>query len=500
MKVANQKLDDNISFKLENIKRKIPLLESLREYSLRDIASFDVPGHVKNQGVPILNDYFGEYFMKMDINSSPLMDNVSNSKGIIKEAQKLLAKAYGADYGFFITGGTTQAIHAMILSIIKPGEKILLPRNIHKSVINALILSGGIPVFIEPEYDCELGISMNINTNQLEKSLEEYKDIKALFLLNPTYYGMCSKLDEIVKICHKNKVLVLVDEAHGAHFPFHNDLPDCGISVGADMCAISIHKTGGALTQASAIVVNDKNIDIDALSNSINMLQSTSASYILMASIDGARANLVLNGESQLSKALNLSRYARSKLNKIEGIYVSNENELNDKDYIALDETKLCINVRRLNLTGFEVYDLLYKEFDIQVELGDMYNILALVSIGTTKENVDKLITAIKIIAKLYIKSKKNSDIKISQINPIVRLSPRDAFYSKKESIDIDNCINRISGECIMAYPPGIPIVSPGEIITKEIIDYIKLLKLNNAYLTDMKDKTLKSIFVVYES
>lgn len=438
--------------------------------------------------------------MKMDINSSPLMDNVANPKGIIKDAQKLLANAYGSDEAFFITNGTTGAIHTMILSVLKPGDKIIIPRNIHKSVINALIISGAVPVFIQPEYDFNLGISLNIDYKKLELIIEENKDAKALFLLNPTYYGACSDLESIIKICRSNNILVLVDEAHGAHFPFHDDLPVSGISLGADMCAVSIHKTGGALTQASALLLNSNNVDSKKVLQSINMLQSTSASYLLMASIDGARANLVTNGREQLSKALNLSRYARSKLNKIKGIKVQTKSSINIRGAEFLDETKLCINFKDLNLTGFEVYDLLYKEFSIQVELGDLYNILALVSIGTTKSDIDKLINAIKIIAKMPREKNLLKDIKINPTNPQISISPREAYYSNKESIQINKSINRICGECIMAYPPGIPIISPGEIITKDIIDHIKILKDSNAYLTDMKDSTLETILVVCEN
>ena len=451
-----------------------PLLESLKEYSEKDIACFDVPGHVKNRGVAILNKYLGESLMKMDINSSPTMDNVSAPNGIIKNAQDLLAQAYMADEAFFITNGTTQAIHAMILSVIKPGEKVLLPRNIHKSVINALILCGGIPIFIQPEFDEKLGISLNITLEKVRTEIEKDCNIKALFFLNPTYYGVCADLESIIELCHKNNVLVLVDEAHGAHFPFHLDLPPSAISLGADMVAVSIHKTGGALTQSSALLLNRDNVSFEKVLQSINMLQSTSASYLLMASIDGARVNLVENGEKQLSKALNLSRYAKSKLNKIDGI-----------------------NVKELNLTGFEVYDLLYKNFSIQVELGDSYNILALVSIGTNKSDIDRLVKALSIIAKIYRKESTLNEFNMVQINPIIKLNPREAFYAPKESVEINSCIDRICGESIMAYPPGIPIIAPGELITEEIMEYIIFLKNSNAYLTDVQDKNLDRILVI---
>ncbi len=480
----------------DEIYGKIPLLDNLKKYSVKDITCFDVPGHVRNRGVKILNEYFGDDIMNMDINSSPRMDNVSNPQSIIKEAEGLLAKAYKSKNAFFITNGTTQAIHAMILATINPGDKVLLPRNIHKSVINALILSGGQPIFIQPEFCDDLGISLNIDHYKVKDIIDKTEDIKAIFLLNPTYYGMCCDLKEIIDICSEKNILVLVDEAHGAHFPFNDELPVSAMELGAHMSAVSIHKTGGALTQASALLINE-NIDASKVKQIINMLQSTSASYLLMASIDGARHNLVENGQGQLLNALKLSRYAKSRINKINNIKVMSKELIGSKGVSYLDETKLCINVKKLNLTGFEVYDLLYKEFDIQPEMADLYNVLALVSIGTTKEDIDKLINALEIISTISSKNQSTKNIKIKQIKPIVKLNPREAFYSDKENVILNNCVDRVCGESIMAYPPGIPIIAPGELITKEIIDYIKILKDNNAYLCDMNDKNLETILVI---
>lgn len=229
------------------------------------------------------------------------------------------------------------------------------------------------------------------------------------------------------------------------------------------------------------------------------MLQSTSASYLLMSSLDGARYNMVNNGEKQLTKALNLSKYAKLKLNQIPGIRVINHKSNKNIGLDFIDETKLCINVKGLNITGFRVYDILYQDFDIQVELGDLYNILALVSIGTTKDDIDRLIDALEIISKKFKNENILGELHINQINPIVKMNPRNAYYGEKESIELEDSVNRICGENIMAYPPGIPIISPGEIITAEILDYIRKLKENNAYLTDMQDKELKKVLVIKE-
>ena len=265
------------------------------------------------------------------------------------------------------------------------------------------------------------------------------------------------------------------------------------------MAAVSMHKTGGALTQASALLLNTTNISEQKVRQTINMLQSTSASYLLMSSLDGARHNMVNNGEKQLTKALNLSKYAKLKLNQIPGIRVINHKSNKNIGLDFIDETKLCINVKGLNITGFRVYDILYQDFDIQVELGDLYNILALVSIGTTKDDIDRFINALEIISKKFKNENILGELHINQINPIVKMNPRNAYYGEKESIELEDSVNRICGENIMAYPPGIPIISPGEIITAEILDYIRKLKENNAYLTDMQDKELKKVLVIKE-
>ena len=496
-----------VDFSIKSVSKQeqVPLLQSLLDYSKKEIACFDVPGHVRNQGVEILNNFLGDEIMNMDINSSPYMDNVSNPNGIIKEAQELLAKAYNCDRAFFVTNGTTQCIHAMILSTLGEGDKVILPRNVHKSAINALIFSGAKPVYIQPKYNEELGISLNLSVEDIKLALEENKDVKALFLLNPTYYGACTDLKEIVRLCHEKDVLVLVDEAHGAHFPFHHNLPPSSMECGADISAVSIHKTGGALTQASALLVNGERIDSNKVLQTINMLQSTSASYLLMASIDGARHNLVANGKEQLSKALNLARYAKAKINKIHGIKVISNEFVDDDGVYFVDETKLCINVSDLGVSGYKVYEELYKNYNVQVELGDINNILALISIGTRKGDVDKLINALGAISKdLFIQEiidknflEKKEVIKLKEIVPKIKLTPRKAFYLEKESVSLEKSIDRVSGECVMAYPPGIPIISPGEVITREILDYIKVLKENNAYLTDMQDKNLDRILVI---
>lgn len=470
-----------------------PLLTALLAYSEADIACFDVPGHKRGVGVPILRDAFGEQIMRIDTNSSPKLDNVANPQGVIGEAQALFARAYDADASFFLTNGTTSAIHVMILTTMKPGEKILLPRNIHKSALNALILSGAMPVYLQPEFNSQTGISENVSLEMIVEQHRLHPDLKAVFLLNPTYYGFVSELKTIVEYCHAHDLIVMVDEAHGAHFHFHADLPDSGMQAGADLSSVSMHKTGGALTQASALLVKGNRVDAKDVQQAINMLQTTSSSYLLMASLDGARQNIVINGETQLDNTLVLANYAREQIKAIPGLVC-----VQDSSNQRCDETKLGIQVRGLGMTGFEVYDHFWQVENIQLEMADLYNVLAIFSLGETQAHVDRLIHAFQRLAERQ-QIHETQHVEAIEIVSEVVMSPRDAYYAPKHAVELVASVGFISGESILAYPPGIPIIAPGERISQSTIQYLQQLQSQHAYLTDHHDPTLATILIIEE-
>lgn len=473
-----------------------PLIDALKKYSESNTTPFDVPGHKFGKGSKELQDLFGSNLMKLDVNSMKCLDNLSNPNGVIKKSQELLANAYGCDNSFFLVNGTSSGIQAMIMAICKPYDKIILPRNVHKSALNALVLSGAIPVYIQPETNEELGIAMGICTKDVIKAIKDNPDAKAIFVINPTYYGATSDLKSIIELAHKNNMVVLVDEAHGAHFHFHKDLPSSAMSLGADMSAVSLHKTGGSLTQSSALLINNKNINSTEVRNILNLTQTTSASYLLMSSLDGARKILATKGEEIFSDLINLCRYARKKINSIPHLYAFSKELINKQGVYDFDETKLSIKVSDLGVTGFQVYDILRDKYFIQVELADIHNILAIVSLGDTKDSIDKLITALNDISKKYNENKIHN-YNITLENPQVILSPRDAFYSKTKTVSLSDSIGQISGESIMAYPPGIPIISPGEKISKEIITYIEELKNQHTLITDCHDTYVEKIKIL---
>ena len=474
-----------------------PIYEALKEFNSKRVVPFDVPGHKRGRGNPELTDFLGQKVMDIDVNSMKPLDNLNHPKSVIKEAEFLAAQAFRAHHAFFMVNGTTGAVQAMIMSSCKAGDKIIVPRNVHRSVINALVINGAIPVYINPGLNKKLGISLGMSIKDIENAIKNNPDAKAILVNNPTYYGICSDLKSIVKLAHENGMLVLVDEAHGAHFYFGNNLPISAMDAGADMAAISMHKTGGSLTQSS-ILLSGERVNSDYVRQVINLTQTTSASYLLMTSLDTARKNLSLNGKEIFDKTINFAEYSRTEINKLGGYYAYSK-ELIDGDAVYdFDTTKLSVYTKNIGLAGIEVYDILRDDYNIQIEFGDLGNILAIISAGDRGLEIERLISSLAEIKRLYSKNTTGM-FEYDYISPNVVLPPQKAFYAPKKMISIKESSGYISGEFVMAYPPGIPIVAPGERMTKEIIDYIMYAKDKGCLLTGTEDMNVENINIVYE-
>ncbi|NEZ47915.1 aminotransferase class I/II-fold pyridoxal phosphate-dependent enzyme [Clostridium niameyense] len=476
-----------------------PLFDALMEYVNRDTIPFHVPGHKQGKGIDEkFKNFIGENPFKIDVTVFKLVDSLHHPSGAIKKAQQLAADAYGSDAAFFSIHGTSGAIQAMILSVVGDKDKIIIPRNVHKSVTAGIILSGAVPVYMQPEIDKRVGIAHNVTPETVEKTLQENPDAKAVLIINPTYYGVSTDIEKIAKIVHSYNIPLIVDEAHGPHLGFNNKLPISAMNAGADMCAQSTHKIIGALTQSSLLQVRSKRIDINRVQQVLNLLHTTSPSYILMASLDCARRQIALHGKDLLDKAIELTTYAREEINKIPGFYCFGEELLGKPGVYALDPTKLTITCRDLCITGYELDMILCEKYHIQVELSDLYNVLAVGSFGDTKKSIDTLISALQEISTEYYNknSKQNKFIDVPEI-PKSTTSPRNAFNSNKECIELKNSVGMISGEFLLAYPPGIPVLCPGEIITQEIIDYVEELKETGLYVQGTEDPNVEFIKVV---
>ena len=475
-----------------------PIFEALERFKHMRVVPFDVPGHKRGRGNPELVNLLGEKCVGIDVNSMKPLDNLCHPVSVIAEAERLAAEAFGAAHAFLMVGGTTSAVQSMILSVVKRGDKIILPRNVHRSVVGALILCGAVPVYVNPECDMRLGIPLGMKVEQVEKAIKENPDAKAVLVNNPTYYGICSNLREIVRLAHSHGMLCLADEAHGTHFYFGENLPVSAMAAGADMAAVSIHKTGGSLTQSSLLLCADT-VSEGYVRQIINLTQTTSGSYLLMVSLDLARKNLALNGKELFKKAVDYADYAREEINKIGGYYAFGRELENGDEIFAFDSTKLSVHTRAMGLAGVEVYDILRDDYDIQIEFGDIGNILAIVSAGDRELEIERFISALSEIKRLYSKDPSGM-FDHEYINPIVEIPPQQAFYSEKKSVPIEESNGMICGEFVMCYPPGIPILAPGEKITSDILNYIAYCKEKGCFLTGTEDLEINNINVVVNS
>lgn len=465
---------------------RAPVYEALENMRNNKLVPFDVPGHKRGKGNPALTAFLGEKCMSVDVNSTKYLDSLGHPTGIIKDAEEIAAEAFGAAHAFFMVGGTTSSIQAMILSSVRKGEKLILPRNVHQSIINALVICGAIPVYVNPQSSERLGIALGMSLQDVADTIRANPDAKAVFVNNPTYYGICSNLQAIVELAHAHGLRVLVDEAHGAHFSFGQGLPVSGMKAGADMASVSMHKSGGSLTQSSFLLMG-KEVNADYVRQVVNLTQTTSASYLLLASLDISRRTLALNGKDIFEKVKSLSQYARDEINAIGDYYVYSTEIINGDSVYDFDATKLSVNTYGLGLAGIEVHDLLHDEYDIQIEFGDLGNFLAYISIGDKTKNLERLIGALAEIRRLY-RRKPSAAIRHDYLAPQVVLTPQEAFYAPRKSVPLHQSVGEICCEFLMTYPPGIPILAPGERITQDILNFIRSSKEKGCVITGPQD------------
>ena len=477
---------------------RAPIAEALTKMKAMRLVPFDVPGHKRGRGNPELKEFLGEKCLEMDVNSMKPLDNLCHPISVIKDAHKLAAEAFGAANAFFMVGGTTSAVQAMIMSVVSRGDEIILPRNVHRSAINALVLSGAKPVYVNPQFDASFGISLGMRLADVKAAITEHPRAKAILVNNPTYYGICSPLKAITELAHKHNIKVLADEAHGTHFSFGDNLPPAAMAAGADMAAVSMHKSGGSLTQSSVLLCG-KDINVGHVHKIINLTQSTSASYLLLASLDLARRTLFRNGRAIFGAVTELVNYARDEINALGDYYAYGREIINGDSVFDFDVTKLVVFTLPIGLAGVEVYDILRDEYDIQTEFGDLANLLAYVSVGDRPKDIERLVAALGEIRRNYRK-KKGALPDTHYITPQVALSPQEAFWGKAETVKLTEAKNRIAAEQIMCYPPGIPLVAPGEVITDEILEYIRLARKKGCQMTGPQDMSLETVLVTVRS
>lgn len=482
----------------EMTQARAPIYEALEKFRQARIVPFDVPGHKRGRGNPELTAFLGQQCMSVDVNSMKPLDNLCHPVSVIREAEQLAAQAFGAAQAFLMVGGTTSAVQSMVLSVCKPGEKIILPRNVHRSVINALVLCGAVPVYVDPDVDRQLGIALGMRRSRVARAIQDNPDAKAVLVNNPTYYGVCSDLQAIVHMAHSHGMLVLADEAHGTHFYFGEGMPLSAMAAGADLAAVSMHKSGGSLTQSSLLLAGPA-VHAGYVRQIINLTQTTSGSYLLLSSLDISRRNLALRGKEIFGQVTRLAEYARTEINAIGDYYAFSREMVNGDSVFDFDVTKLSVHTLDIGLAGIEVYDILRDEYDIQIEFGDIGNILAYISVGDRRLDVECLVSALAEIRRRYRRADSAGMLTQEYITPRVDVTPQRAFYADKESLPLRQTAGRVCSEFVMCYPPGIPILAPGERITGEILDYIVYAKEKGCSMTGPEDPEINRLNVIKE-
>lgn len=471
---------------------KTPLIDALKNFDKISPAYFCIPSHHRGKGASSsFTEVFGKTVLKYDLTETPLTDDLHEADGAIKEAESLASELFGSDRTFFLVNGTTCANEAMIISSVCEGEKILVARNCHKSVLMGLIISGASPVYIEPEISGVFSTFGSISPEKVELAFKNHPDIKAFILTSPTYYGIGSDLQKIADICHSHGVLLLVDEAHGSHFAFSDKLPKTALSCGADMVSQSTHKTLNSMTQSSMLHVKGSLVDISKVDAALKIVQSTSPSYILMASLDAARQNAALNGRTAVCRMLDIASYIRSALSSIDG--VSCPENVDGNEVFSFDKTRIVFSVK--GISGFYLSEILFEKYNICCEMADNYNVVSIIGSSDSYEDADRLINAVKEIAAT-VNSGKIKEFSLPPMPPMA-MTPRKAFFAKSTRTNFKDSVGKVSAEMIAPYPPGIPVIYPGEVITEEIYEFISEAIKDGRHIHGFSDKSMETIKII---
>lgn len=469
-----------------------PLYDKLNKYKTTNNYPFHMPGHKCGRGLKLDN------ILKMDITEINGFDNLHCPQGIILDAEKLCAETFGAKHTFFLVNGSSCGIQAAIMSVCNEGDKIITARNCHKSVYSGFIFSGAEPIYVIPEIVESYGLTGGVTPQSIENCIKENLDAKAVIVTSPTYEGFVSDIRKIAEIVHRNDMILIVDEAHGAHMHFHRRFPQTALECGADIVIESIHKTLPSMTQTALLHVNGNRADLDRIKFNLTLVQSSSPSYVLMASIDKCRNMLDENGLNMFHRYSEfLSNFISNTecLKNIKLITRSIAGKYGIKDF---DESKLVFYVNKKDFTGIQLEKELIDKYNIQLEMSGIFHAVALTSVSDTEEGFVRLETALNEI-NLQIDDLDDGEKfywRKPEI-PKVRINPRKAAFLPKTSVPLKESIGMTCGEFIIPYPPGIPLIVPGEIINSEVVDSILNGMAKGIDIIGAKDHNLNYIQIL---
>jgi len=477
---------------------KTPLLDTLISRARKKITSFHTPGHKAGRGIDKkLASFTGRNLFSLDVTVFPEVDSLHDPTGPIRKAQTLLANAYEVDQSFILVNGSSVGNMAMIMAVCRPGDSIIISRNAHKSTLGGIILSGVWPLWIQPMVDQNLDILFDSTPEQVEKTLKTYPEAKAVFATSPTYNGITTNLKKIADICHARGKILMVDEAWGAHLPFHPSLPMSAIEAGADLVVQSMHKTLSVMSQGSVLHFNTKLVDFGRLRRIISLLQTTSPNYLTMASLDAARRQMVMDGERILGRLIQNSERARTQINHLQHFSCLTRAEIQGKGF-DLDVTKLTINVTRTGYSGHKISEILRRDHNIQVDAADLFNLIAVCGTGTDKKDLLALVEALEEIDQIHVGDAQNWVLRIPSLSTELVMNPRDVFLLyRSKRVPLRKAIGHISAQSLTPYPPGIPILIPGERITNEIVEYLEDLTERAIRVSGQEAEALKTVKVV---
>jgi arginine decarboxylase len=481
-----------------------PYLDAVVAYAFRGPARYHVPGHKGGPGAdPGLRKAIGVDGLAADVPQDIHGIDLGPSPTPYERAELLAAEAYGAARSLFLTNGATQGNHALCLALAPLGAKIVAQRNSHASIVDGLVLSGGVPSFVAPEYDAELGITHCVTPAALEAALHETPDARAAFIVSPTYYGMAADIAGLAEVAHAAGVPLVVDQSWGPHFGFNEALPPTALSQGADAMLTSTHKIAGSLTQSAILHLSGSGrVDIGAVMRALRLLRSTSPSSLLIASLDGARRQLALHGEQLLFETLEAIGVARAKLETISGIALVDSALVGRMGVAGYDPLRIVLDVRGTGRTGYEIADALRRSYDVHVELPMQATVVFVVGLGETAAALRRLAGDVDEVVKRLSVAAATAPIvpPVTSLRNEVALPPREAFLGEAEQVDVDDAIGRISCESIASYPPGVPALLPGERISAETVQYLRELAASGARLHGASDPAFKTINVLAET
>ena len=477
---------------------EMPLVAAMLNYKNENVYPLHTPGHKGGRGMEsLLRQEMGDSVF-MDVSLMSELDDIHEPESYIKEAQALAARAYGSDACFWCVNGTSQAIHAMLMTALAPGERLLLPRNAHRSVAGGLILGGIEAVYLQPEYSEEFGLQLQVTPAAVQKALAVDSSIKAVLLTSPNYYGIAADVQASAEICHAHGAVLLVDEAHGPHLGFSQALPPSALQSGADACAQSTHKILGAMTQCSMLQVQGARQDLQRAAHVMSSLTTTSPNYLLMASLDAARAQVQAHGKEMAEAAVAAAGKLRALCRAHAGLKVLEEADCGG---LRLDSSKVTVNFANWGYTGVEVGEAL-RRARVAVELVDAQNVLFLLTYADVTKDYDEALARIDAVLK-ELERHKREPFRRASVGAVPVTSSamklRDVFYGKKRAVSLETAVGCVCGEQVSFYPPGIPVLLPGEIITQEIVDYCVAMKQLGLPVSGPADSELKTIRVVSE-